>query len=100
VGKMRFEDLATERGLRLVAKDGEVFLEIGQHFTAQDGDFYIDIHDEKGRRFILLQDFQSVIDFVTKYYGENNLEEYKEKADKLHIEMYKNKYVRKWKGRK
>jgi hypothetical protein len=95
-GKMKFEDLATEKGIRLIAKNEKVFVEIGLHFTAPDGDFYVDIQEE-GRRFILLPDFQSVIDFITKHYGENNLEEYKEKARKLHIEMYENKYVRKWK---
>ena len=40
---MRFEDLATEKGLRLFSKNENVSIEIGLHFTAEDGDFYIDL---------------------------------------------------------
>jgi len=95
---MEFKDFASEKGLRLVARDGNFSIEIGLHFTAPEGDFYIDLYDEeKGGRFVLLSDFQSVMDYVSKNFGKNNLEEFKEKADKLHREMYQNPYVREWK---
>jgi len=98
---MEFKDFATEKGLRLIAKKDDLIIEIGRHFTAQEGDFYIDLYEEeKGGQFILLPDFQSVMDYISKNFGENNLKEYKEKADKLHREMYQNLYVREWKKRK
>jgi hypothetical protein len=98
---MEFKDFATEKSLRLIAKKDDLIIEIGRHFTASEGDFYIDLYEEgKGGRFVLLPDFQAVIDFITKNFGENNLEDFKKKADKLHREMYQNKYVIEWKRRK
>jgi len=101
---MRFEDFATEKELRLIAKEGDLSIEIGRHFTAEEGDFYIDIYEEgKGGQFVLLPDFQSVMDYISNNYGENNLEEFKEKADRLHREMFQGsygRYVKEWKKRK
>jgi hypothetical protein len=100
---MKFEDFATEKGLRLIAKQDNLIIEIGQHFTASEGDFYIDIYKEGEGRFILLPDFQAIIDYVSKNFGENNLKEFKEKADKLHKEMFQppyGRYVKEWKKRK
>jgi hypothetical protein len=96
---MQFKDFATENGLRLITRNENFSLEIGLHFTAKEGDFYIDFYNGENSKFILLQDFQAVINYITKNFGENNLNEFKEKAEKLHKEMYQNKYkyVKRWK---
>jgi hypothetical protein len=96
---LEFKNFATEKGLRLVAKTEDFSIEIGLHFTAKEGDFYLNIYNGENSKFILLSDFQAVMDYVTKSFGENNLEEFKEKADKLHREMYQNKYIKKWKNK-
>jgi hypothetical protein len=98
---IEFKDFATEKGLRLVARNKDFSIEIGLHLTAEEGDFYIEFYNfynGGGSKFILLQDFQAVIDYISNF-GENNLHEFKEKADKLHKEILQNPYVKKWKNK-
>ncbi|RLI84085.1 hypothetical protein DRP07_02265 [Archaeoglobales archaeon] len=103
---MEFEDRATEKGLRLVAvniSETVDAIEISLHRTSKEGDFIVVESIKKGEdtyaNSLVFKNYGEVIAYITKTYGENNLDEFKEKAEILQNEMYLNKYIRQWKGR-
>ena len=91
---LRFENRASPYGFRLVGKTEGLTIEIGMHYTATEGDF-----DVSDRGYHLFKTWDDVVRYITENYGENNLEEFRAKAEELQRKMYKDKYVRKWKGR-
>ena len=97
-----FRDLASDRGLRLMGRENRTsrnYIEIGLHYTAEQGDFIVFIEFDGTSTAYIISDFDTVIKFVTENYGSNNLEEFKEKADRLHREMFTDKCIIKWKKR-
>jgi small-conductance mechanosensitive channel len=94
---LKFENQAW-RGIRLVGKtDNGVWIEIGTHHTAEEGDFFVQIYSSE---FKLFRNFREVIEYVKNRFGENNLKEFEQRAIEAHEEMYKDRYVVKWKKRK
>jgi len=97
--ELTFENLAVE-GLRLMGKKGKHTIEIGMHYTAPEGDFYMEIEDsEKGTaNFLIFRNFQEVINFVEERFGKTNLRNFEKLANTRHIEMFREKHILKWKG--
>lgn len=93
-----FENRATEYGLRLYGATSKGPIGIGLHRTAPEGDFDVDAR-EAGGGYHIFKTWDDVIHYVTKNYGENNLEEFRKHAEKLQKEMWCNPYVKKWKRR-
>jgi len=93
---LKFEDRASEKGLRLVGIMNGLHIEIGLYYPL--GIFIVCIVNKEGlAKFNLKNSFKELMEFVTENWGENNLNEFEEKANFLHLEMNKNKYVKKWK---
>jgi hypothetical protein len=100
-----FEDRASENSLRLVAKVKETFIEIDLNYVAPEGDFQIEISEPSsdGKTYLakwkIVKNFKDVIEYIESIYGATNLRDFEEKANRVQKEMYKDKYVVKWKNR-
>ena len=93
---LKFEDRASEKGLRLVGIMNGLHIEIGLYYPL--GIFIVcSVNKEGLAKFNLKNSFKELMEFVTENWGANNLNKFEEKAKILHLEMNKNKYVKKWK---
>ena len=92
---LKFEDRASEKGLRLVGIMNEIHIEIGLYYPF--GNFHVSVTNEGLAKFYLKNSFLEVVKFITENWGENNLDRFEKKANFLYVEMNKDKYVKKWK---